>query len=355
MKNIKLKSVHDTEITIKYFIDNELNAPHINSVVFLYCLKNWEIITNVTQICVKTNTTNEQVVNALEYWEAKGLCDISYSEADNTHTINLLNKQVNTTIETTIETATTTPSDIEKPTTNVAILEKVEYKPDEIKYFVNNNAEIKQMFSNAQQALGKILTHNEMNTLLDMHDRLKMPCALINEIINYCVLNNKRNLRYINGMAQNMADLGILTIDQFNVYVNKNKDLYKEVLKALGATNNMASPAQMKIIDKWVEEFNYGLDIILEACDLACINTTKPTLAYVEGILKNWFNANVKTLLDVQENERKYLETKEQNHNKKLDLSKVKTPQKQSNFNNFESRKHNFDDIAKKLDVGYES
>ncbi len=353
MKNIKLKSVHDTDITIKYFIDNELNAPHINSVVFLYCLKNWEIITTITQICVKTNATNEQVENALEYWEAKGLCDISYSESDKTHTINLLNKQVSTSVETVISTTTTT--DIEKPTTNVSVLEKVEYKPEEIKYFVNNNTEIKQMFSNAQKALSKVLTHNEMNTLLDMHDRLKMPCALITEIINYCVLNNKRNLRYINGMAQNMADLNILTIEKFNVYVNKNKDLYKEVLKALGATNNMASPAQMKIIDKWVEEFNYGLDVILEACDLACINSTKPTLAYVEGILNNWQKANVKTLLDVQEYERKYLESKEQNQNKKLDLSKVKTPPKQSNFNNFESRNHNFDDIAKKLDVSYES
>ncbi len=352
MKNIKLKSVQDTDITIKYFIDNELNAPHINSVIFLYCLKNWEIITSVTQICVKTNSTNEQVENALEYWEAKGLCDISFSETDNTHTINLLNKMINSAP---IKTETVNAETIEQSSINVSILEKVEYKPDEIKYFVNNNTEIKQMFSNAQQALGKILSHHEMNTLLDMHDRLKMPYELINEILNYCVLNNKRNLRYINGMAQNMADLNILTIDKFNVYVNKNKDLYKEVLKALGATNNMASPAQMKIIDKWVEDFDYGLDIILEACDLACINTTKPTLAYVEGILKNWHTANVKTLLDVQENERKYLETKEKNQNKKLDLSKVKTPQKQSNFNNFESREHNFDAIAKKLDVGNKS
>ncbi len=351
MKNIKLKSIHDTEITIKYFIDNELNAPHINSVIFLYCLKNWEIITNITQVCVKTNSTNEQVVNALEYWEAKGLCAISYSEQDNTHTIQLLNKQASNDPSST----DITPTVVETPTSNVAILEKVEYKPEEIKYFVDNNHEIKQMFSNAQSALSKILTHNEMNTLLDMHDRLKMPCELISEIINYCVLNNKRNLRYINGMAQNMADLNILTIEKFNVYVNKNKDLYKEVLKALGATNNMASPAQMKIIDKWVADFNYGLDIILEACDLACINTTKPTLAYVEGILKNWHSANVITLLDVQENERKYLESKEKNQTKKLDLSKVKTPQKQSNFNNFESREHNFDDIAKKLDVGYEN
>ncbi len=365
MKNIKLKSVHDTDITIKYFIDNELNAPHINSVIFLYCLKNWEIITTVTQICVKTNATNEQVENALEYWEAKGLCNISFSEEDNTHTINLLNKSANS-VEVASPTQTTEPENQtsssistsnapQTPTPTVGILKKVEYVPTELQYFVEQNYEIKQLFSNTQQSLGKILSHHEMNTLLDMHDRLKLPYELINELVNYCVLNNKRNLRSISSFAQRLSDLNILTINQFNVYVNKNKDLYKEVLKALGATNTIPSEKQRNIIDNWGTTFNYGQDVILEACDMACIQTLNPTLAYVEGILKNWFKANVKTVLDVQEYERKYLETKEQNKNKKLDLSKVKAPQKPSNFNNFESRKLDFDNIAKKLDVGYES
>lgn len=357
MKNIRLKCANDIDMSIKYFIDNELNAPHMNSIVFLYCLKNFDIIKNITQICVKTNTTNEQVVNALEYWEAKGFCDIEYLKNDDTHQIELFFNQ-NKTIN--IVDNSTEDNDLEendKQINNVKILEKSSYKPDEIKYFKENDKEINEMFEKAQKILSKPLSNGEMNTLLDMYERLKLPFDMINEIIEYSVSNNRRNLRYISGMAQNMTDLGIDNIGKFRVYTNKNKDIYKEVLNAIGGTNPMASPAQIKLIDTWTNEYEYSLDVILEACDIACINTSNPTLSYVEGILKNWRKANIKTVLDVQEYEKKYLNEKEENNKKrqanKIDLSKVKSNPK--GFNNFKSREHDFDYIAKKLDVSYKN
>ncbi len=347
MKNIKIKSTQKSDMAIKYFIDNELNSPHLNSVVFLYCLKNFEIITNITQICIKTNTTNEQVENALEYWQAKGLCEITYSQNDNIHHIILLvnsqNKDISGVEEVQVEE--------EEQKASVKVLKKSDYKPEEIKYFMESSTEIKMMFEKAQSSLSKILTHTEMNTLLDMHDRLKLPYELINSLLDYCVLNNKRNLRYISGMAQNLADLGVVTIEKFNQYTDKNKDIYKEVLKAMNATNPMASPAQMKIIDKWTNELNFSLDVILEACDITCINTSNPTLNYVDGILNNWKKAGIMTVLDVQEYESKHLAAKSKNQSAKVNLSQI--PTKVSNFNNFEGHKHDFDDIAKKLDIGY--
>ncbi len=351
MKNIRIKSVQSYDVAIKYFIDNELNAPHLNSVVFLYCLKNYEIIANLTQICIKTNTTNEQVENALEYWQAKGLCEITFSQAENIHYINLLVNTQN--YEKTIENRENSEGFGEATTvTKAEVQKKADYKPDEIKYFMENSNEIKVMFDKAKNSLSKVLTHPEMNTLLDMHDRLKLPYELINSLIDYCVLNNKRNIRYISGMAQNLADLGITTIEKFNVYTDKNKDVYKEVLKAMNATNPMASPAQMKIIDKWTGELNFGLDVILEACDKACINTSNPTLNYVDGILSNWKKAGIVTVLDVQEYETKYIAEKNKTGvSNKVNLNNI--PAKPSNFNNFEGHKRDFDDIAKKLDIGY--
>ncbi len=349
MKNIRIKAVQNPDVAVKYFIDNEMNAPHLNSIVFLYCLKNYEIITNVTQICIKTNTTNEQVENAFEYWQAKGLCEISYSQNENIHNVTLLvNGQGQQEIEPEIKEVEYQDTASES---GIKVLKKADYKPEEIKYFMENSSDIKEMFSRARISLSKTLTYTEMNTLLDMHDRLKLPCELINSLLDYCVMNNKRNLRYISGMAQNLADLGIVTIEKFNVYTNKNKDVYKEVLKAMNATNPMASPAQMKIIDKWTSELNFGLDVILEACDKACINTSNPTLNYVDGILNNWKKAGIVTVLDVQEYEANYIAGKNKNINTKVNLNKVVA--KSSNFNNFEGHKRDFDDIAKKLDIGY--
>lgn len=358
MKNLKIKSDYDTDVAIKYFIDNELNAPHINSVIFLYCLKNFEIITNVTQICVKTNTTNEQVQNALEFWEAKGLCNIEHSQQDDIHKVTLLVKPLtvietqNNVVNTTNEN-TTNDTEVTKP---VTIQKRADYKPEEIKYFMSESNELKQMFDRASASLCKPLSHPDMNAIIDMNDRLRLPYDLVNAIIDYCVMNNKRNMRYISGMAQNMSDLGINTIEKFNVYTDKNKDIYKEVLTALNATNPMASPAQMKIIDKWLNELGFSLDVILEACDKACINTSNPTLNYVDGILKNWQKEGIKTVLDVQEYETKYLENKNKlnsakNTNNKIDLNSVQT--KKSNFNNFDGRNYDYDSIAKKLDISY--
>ncbi len=363
MKNIRIKSVQSYDVAVKYFIDNELNAPHLYSVVFLYCLKNYEIITNITQICIKTNTINEQVENALEYWQGRGLCEITFSQSEDVHTVTLLVNPQNISQQAQAQAqaqAEATTKAVEKETVasedqgnTVKVLKKADYKPEEIKYFMDNSNEIKIMFDKAQNSLSKVLTHPEMNTLLDMHDRLKLPYELINSLLDYCVINNKRNLRYISGMAQNLADLGITSIEKFNVYTDKNKEVYKEVLKAMNATNPMASPAQMKIIDKWTGELNFGLDVILEACDKACINTSNPTLNYVDGILNNWKKAGIVTVLDVQEYETKYLSEKNKNSsaNNKVNLNNI--PTKPSNFNNFEGHKRDYDDIVKKLGVGY--
>ncbi len=346
MNNIKIKLLSDVDIAIKYFIDNELNAPHINSVIFLYCLKNYDIITNLMQICVKTNSTQDQVKYCFEFWEARGLCEIEFDGENNVHNIKLFaNKDILVKKEEIVKNETIA---------QVAnVHEKSNYKPEEIKYFLNNNEEIKKMFYECQRVLCKNLTHNEMNSLLDYHERLNLPCDVIVGMVNYCVMNDKRDFRYINKVVLGMSDQGINTVQKLNDHTNKNKDVYKQILEAIGATNTMVSPAQSKLIDKWLVEFGFTSDIVLEACDKACLNASKPTLRYVDGILENWKKENIKTLQDVIDYETRYMNNKQgkasKNSNGKLDFSGVKT--KQSNFNNFDGHKRDLDDIAKKLNA----
>ncbi len=365
MKNIRINNLSNIDVAIKYFIDNELNAPHVYSIIFLYCLKNSEIIRDIMQICIKTNCTKEQVTDSFEYWEAKGLCAIEYSEKEDLYKINISLTQNKVEQLTHNETRqiilTENDKDVQKnksvpetttKTKNTEKLKKADYKPEEISYFMQNSQEIREMFKNAEVVLGKAsLTHTEMNSLLDFHDRLKLPFDVIELMLEYCAMNNKRNIRYIANFAQNLSDQDINTLDKFNIYVNKNKEIYKEILTALNASNKMATKSQIEIIDKWFKEMSFTLDVILEACDKACINTGNPTLRYVDGILKNWQKANIKTVLDVQEYELKYLENKDKvaETKKKVDFKNVKT--KPSNFNNFEGHKRNYDDITKKLRI----
>lgn len=343
MNNIKINFIGDIDMSIRHFIDNEMNAPHVNSIIFLYCLKNHNIINSVMDICIKTNSTQDQVKYALEFWSARGLCTIDFNPNNSFYTVTLLKN----------EQPLPKSQDLEY-SQSAKIQQKSSYKPEEINYFMSNNENIKTLFSKSEKLLCKTLTHNEQNTLLDLHDRLNLPYEVILGIIDFCVLNDRRNIRYIEKVAINMSNNGINTIKKLNDYNNKTKDIYKEILDAIGAKNNIPSPSQLNIIDTWTNDLGFTKDIILEACDKASINASNPSLNYVNGILKTWKQENIKTLQDVIEYETKYQENKQKtkkssNANNKVNLNKVKT--KPSNFNNFEGHKRDLDDIAKKLNA----
>jgi DnaD/phage-associated family protein len=60
--------------------------------------------------------------------------------------------------------------------------------------------------------MGKPLTEVEMNTLLYFYDGLGFSTDLIEYLVEHCVSNNHKNMRYIEKVALAWADKNIFTV-----------------------------------------------------------------------------------------------------------------------------------------------
>lgn len=220
-----------------------------------------------------------------------------------------------------------------------------EYRTEEINLYLQDSQDVSKLFKVAEQYLGRLLTITDQKILFSFYDWLHMPFDLIEFLIEYCVSNNHRAMHYIEKVAINWVDDGILTVDQAKARVLSDKR-YFQILSALGASKSTLTLTEKKCMAKWLDVYHMSMDIILEACRRTVMQTSKPSLNYVDSILTSWYNDKVHSLEDVSNLDKVY-------ESKKLisqdsDKSAVTPlPNKVAKFNNMYSRDWDFDEIEK--------
>ena len=99
---------------------------------------------------------------------------------------------------------------------------------------------------------------------------------------------------------------------------------------------------QEEILDKWINIYNFPLDVIFKACDICFQRINKGDFRYIDGILNSWYKEGLKTLQDVtlKDNNKKTYKKENKNYS---------TPVKKDKFNDFEQRNYDFEELEKKL------
>ena len=220
-----------------------------------------------------------------------------------------------------------------------------EYRTDEINYYTQNSPDVTKLFKIAEQYLGRLLTISDQKILFSFYDWLHMPFDLIEFLIEYCTSNNHKAMHYIEKVAISWVDEGIVTLEQAKAKTVSDKR-YFQILSALGTSKSTLTPAEKKCMSKWLDTYGFHLDIILEACRKTVMQTSKPSLNYVDSILTSWFNEKVKTLDDIKALDKVH-ESKKflSDTSSKGTISPVSN--KVSKFNNMYSHDWDFDEIEK--------
>ena len=84
-------------------------------------------------------------------------------------------------------------------------------------------------------------------------------------------------------------------------YLEKRNDrfsVYSRISKALGF-NRTLTEAEMKTIDKWIDQWDFSMEMILKCLD----NSTKinnPNINYFDKILSEWYKNGFKTIEDLK-------------------------------------------------------
>ncbi|WP_026476792.1 DnaD domain protein [Alkaliphilus transvaalensis] len=194
---------------------------------------------------------------------------------------------------------------------------------------------IKDMFLQINAIINRPLVPNEKRQILEWFHQYNIEPPLIVKAFSYCKhKKNKKNVTYVGGVLRNWYDLDITTVEQLQEYLLKTGErygLYERVYKALGFNFREPTESDMKIMNKWVEEFKFSLDLILKACENSS-KTSNPNINYINSILTDWFNKGIKTIEDISK-----LDHKEPNSYKKQ-VSNVKEHRFKTRFHLSESR-----------------
>jgi DnaD domain protein len=371
--------------------------------VYLYLLRatgSGAGIATISEIADHFSNTEADIIRALNYWASEGilqlqsgadgqimginLCSLSVSGmqaaqsniqsavADNAAQNNLQNSVVNNATQNilkngvvnntaqNISTANIRMQDsvvekLKSQTTDKAASSQKEYTLDEIKEF-RKNPDISELFFIIETYLKHTLSSTDTNMVLYWLDELHFSTDLVEYLVEYCITKGHSSLRYMNKVALGWADAGIKTVDQAKDDAAAHSQIYYSVMKALGITGRNLVDSEVSLINKWVGEYGFDIELVKAACSKTISAIQKPSFEYTDSILANWRKKDVHTLKDVEVLDANFAKANKasatgssQSTNAANGSSKPKSNNSSSKnkFNNFNQRNNDYDKLEK--------
>ena len=371
--------------------------------VYLYLLRatgSGAGIATISEIADHFSNTEADIIRALNYWASEGilqlqtgadgqiigvnLCSLSVSGmqaaqsniqsavADNAAQNNLQNSVVNNAAQNSLQndvvnnvaqnisTADIRMQDsvvekLKSQTTDKAASSQKEYTLDEIKEF-RKNPDISELFFIIETYLKHTLSSTDTNMVLYWLDELHFSTDLVEYLVEYCITKGHSSLRYMNKVALGWADAGIRTVDQAKDDAAAHSQIYYSVMKALGITGRNLVDSEVSLINKWVGEYGFDIELVKAACSKTISAIQKPSFEYTDSILANWRKKDVHTLKDVEVLDANFAKANKasatgssQGTNAANGSSKPKSNNSGSKnkFNNFNQRNNDYDKLEK--------
>ena len=298
------------------FIENYMvtaNGDYVKIYLYLlYCVKNDKML-SVSSLADLFQCTENDIKRALKYWESKSLLSIEEIFED--------------VVPEPVAAAATIP-------------EKVTYSASEMKH-LKDQEEIRLLLVACEAYLQKQLTRTDIETLLYFYEQLHFSTDLIEYLVQYSVSKNKKSFRYMEAVAIEWHKKGITSVDEAKLDSKPYAHECYQVLKALGINNHDPLPSEVAFVDRWMKEYGFTIDIILEACNRTIMQIHKPSFEYADGILKSWKNAGVHHLSDIDK-----LTAEHKNRSAAKPQQKTDKPFT-TRFHNFEQRSYSPEDLEK--------
>lgn len=371
--------------------------------VYLYLLRatgSGAGIATISEIADHFSNTEADIIRALNYWASEGilqvqtgadgqimginLCSLSVSGmqaaqsniqsavADNAAQNNLQNSVVNNAAQNILQNSVVNNAAQNISTVNTrmhdSVVEKLksqtpdkaassqkEYTLDEIKEF-RKNPDISELFFIIETYLKHTLSSTDTNMVLYWLDELHFSTDLVEYLVEYCITKGHSSLRYMNKVALGWADAGIKTVDQAKDDAAAHSQIYYSVMKALGITGRNLVDSEVSLINKWVGEYGFDIELVKAACSKTISAIQKPSFEYTDSILANWRKKDVHTLKDVEVLDANFAKANKasatgssQGTNAANGSSKPKSNNSspKNKFNNFNQRNNDYDKLEK--------
>ena len=264
----------------RYFLASELRNID-NSVIRLACslhlkilfiiVKNINSKFTISQISSILNKNEDDIKDAIEFWENFGIIKSETSERDED------NKNKNEILE----------------KSNLSYISKR----------IKSKDDISVMLGKIEAILGRPLSGVDISVFTNLKDFEGLPSSVIIILVQYCVKMGKNYTRYIEKVGLSWVQEGINSVKSAKEKIkttNKVILLWKRFSKIIGISNRLPTTKEKEIIKRWFIDWGYDFSIIKEAYE-RCINATgEYKLNYIDGIMKRWKNSNIFSIDDIE-------------------------------------------------------
>lgn len=209
---------------------------------------------------------------------------------------------------------------------------------------------IQDMFNSIDYIVRRPLSPNEKMKVLEWIYNYNMNPDIVVKAYFYAVeKKGKKNVNYVEGIIRNWYDMNITNVDALEEYL-KSKDekfyRYERIMKALGFGFRQPSEGEIKVIDKWFDDWKFTMEVILKACDNTK-KTSNPSVNYIDGILSSWLNQGLKTPEAIDEKDKPSFVPS----SKDRKVNNEKSPSVKTKFHNFKqtTSKYSSEELEEKL------
>ena len=345
--------------------------------VYLYLLRatgSGAGIATISEIADHFSNTEADIVRALNYWASEGILQVQTGADGQITGINLCSLAVSgiqaaqNNMQSNVDNNTAQNISGSDSQVQDSVMEKLknqatdkpapsqkEYTLDEIKEF-RKNPDISELFFIIETYLKHTLSSTDTNMVLYWLDELHFSTDLVEYLVEYCITKGHSSLRYMNKVALGWADAGIKTVDQAKDDAAAHSQIYYSVMKALGITGRNLVDSEVSLINKWVGEYGFDMELVKAACSKTISAIQKPSFEYTDSILTNWRKKDVHTLKDVEVLDANFAKANKatgsgssQGANAANGFSKPKSNNSNSKnkFNNFNQRNNDYDKLEK--------
>lgn len=312
--------------------------------LLLRYLQSGDATLTVSKLADCLDCTEKDICRAFRYWAKHGLMKIEYDENEVICGLSIGMGAASDTSAKQDEATQKFEEDAAKSEPATAVTDKPVKKATRKKSAPASQEQLRQLYFVAEQYLGKTLTSTDIRKINFFSDELGFSTDLIEYLIEYCVDNNHKSMRYIETVAMKWSEEQITTVEEAKLHATTyNKDYYT-VLNSFGIKGRAPAAVELSYIRRWIDEYGMSLDLIIEACNRTIENTHEPDFKYADKILKNWLSKDVKHLSDVTLLDAAF-------HAKKTEKKRpaAKPVTSTNRFQNFESRTYDMNSLEQQL------
>ena len=294
---------------IDYYM-TDANDAQLKVYLYLVRMMGAHLETSVSDIADRFNFTEKDVLRALKYWKGKEILDLDLDDNGTVVGVHLKNlcqlEKMGPTVEST-HMPQQTPAPQSSVSSEGVIPIKPSYSAAQVRAFKSSHESTESgidIFYLAEVYRKKPLSQADISTIIYICEELGFDDEMFDQLLQYCAERNKSDFRYIEKVAISWKENGINTPEKVAAAPGKYDRKVYEIMRQLGKTGNTPTEAEVSYINRWVCEYGFADDIILEACERTVLATEKNRFQYADRILKNWKEKGVGKLSDVQDLDR---------------------------------------------------